>query len=136
VRALLLFALAGGAGYLVDAAVLLLAAPWVGPYVGRLLSFCAAVVTTWLVNRSLTFRGRRSDLPLHREFLRYFVVCLGGGVVNFAVYSLLVFMFALSDWHLLLALGVGSLAGMGVNFAFSKRFVFKHGNAPGEEAES
>lgn len=128
-RAVLLFALAGGIGYLVDAAVLLLSAPWLGPYAGRLLSFCAAVVSTWLVNRSLTFADRRSGLPLHREFLRYFVVCLGGGSVNIAVYALLVHLFALTDWGLLIGVAAGSLAGMAVNFLLSKRFVFGRENA-------
>lgn len=125
-RTLLLFALAGGGGYLVDAAVLLFAAPTVGPYLGRLLSFVAAVATTWLINRSVTFRERASRLSLHREFLHYFVVSLGGGTVNLVVYSLLVFMFMLSGWQLLLALAFASLAGMSVNFTFSKRFVFRN----------
>lgn len=123
-KAVLLFAVAGGAGYVVDAAALLLAAPVLGPYGGRLLSFCAAVLATWLLNRRLAFREARSGLPLHREFLRYFAVCLGGGSVNLATYSLLVMVFALSGWWLLVALGAGSLAGMAVNFTLSRRFVF------------
>ncbi len=134
-RAILLFALAGGVGYVVDAGVLLLAAPTAGPYGGRLLSFCAAVFATWLINRSLTFRKRHSGLSLHREFLRYFTVCLGGGSVNLAVYALLTFVFMLSGWGLLLALGAGSLAGMGVNFVLSKRFVFMRTDPPQQEAE-
>ena len=134
-RAILLFALAGGVGYVVDAGVLLLAASSLGPYAGRLLSFCAAVFATWLINRSLTFRKRHSGLPWYREFLRYFTVCLGGGSVNLAVYALLTFVFMLSGWGLLLALGAGSLAGMGVNFVLSKRFVFIRTDPPREEAE-
>ena len=134
-RAILLFALAGGVGYVVDAGVLLFAAPSAGPYAGRLLSFCVAVFATWLINCSLTFRKRRSGLSLSREFLRYFTVCLGGGSVNLAVYALLTFVFQLSGWGLLLALGAGSLAGMGVNFALSKRFVFMRTDAPHQEAE-
>lgn len=121
---MLLFAFAGGIGYVVDAGVLLLAAPYAGPYGGRLLSFCAAVVATWLLNRRLAFGGRRSGMALHRELLRYFVVCLGGGSVNLAVYSLIVFLLTLSGAWLLAAVGAGSLAGMAVNFTLSRRFVF------------
>lgn len=128
-RSLLLFAMAGGVGYLVDAGVLLLTAPYAGPYFGRILSFCSAVLATWLMNRALAFRHQRSGLSLWREFLRYFAVCLGGGSVNLAVYSLLVFLFDWSGWWLLVAVGVGSLAGMGVNFVLSKRFVFRRSPA-------
>ena len=123
-RALLFFGLAGALGYVVDAGVLMLAAPEAGPYVARLLSFFAAVFTTWIVNRRLTFADRHSELPLHREFLRYLVVCLGGGSVNLVVYFFIVFMFGLAGWWLLIGVAIGSLAGMGINFAFSKRYVF------------
>ena len=129
-RAVLLFAFAGGIGYLVGASGLLPSAPWIGPYAGRILSFCAAVVSTWLVNRSLTFADRCSGLPLHREFLRYFILCLGGGSVNVAAYALLVYLFELTDWWLLIGLAVGSLAGMVVNFVLSRQFVFRRQNTP------
>lgn len=124
-RPLLFFSLAGAAGYLVDAALLLLLAPLLGPYGGRLPSFLAAVLTTWLFNRHYTFRtSPRSGHSLVREFSRYLMVCLGGGAVNLLAYSLLVYLFDLPQAWLPLAVAAGSIAGMGVNFTLSRRLVF------------
>ncbi len=120
----LLFAFVGTAGFIVDAGVLLAMEHWLGAYWGRIVSFVAAVVTTWLLNRSWTFRDRHSGTHLVHEFVRYFCVCLGGGSLNLAVYSLLVWLFTLSGRWLLLAVAVGSLAGMAVNYLLSKHLVF------------
>ena len=118
------FAFAGVIGYLVDTGVLLLVYPWAGAYAGRFISFAAAVLATWLINRSLTFRNQRDGKPLHREFSLYFLSMLGGGAVNVFTYAGLVFFFNLSLSMLPVAVAVGSLAGMMVNFWLSKRFVF------------
>jgi putative flippase GtrA len=123
-RPILLFAIAGGVGYVVDGAILLLMAPYLGPYAGRLVSFCVAVLATWLINRQLAFRGTRSKRALHRELLRYFIVSLGGGSVTLGVYALIVFIFSFSGLWLLVALAAGALAGLVVNFTLSRRFVF------------
>lgn len=123
-RPLILFALAGGVGFVVDAGVLLGLAAYTGPYVGRLVSFCAAVLTTWLINRHLTFRDSASGVPMRTELVRYFVVCIGGGVINLATYSILVHALDLDRLWLPAAVAAGSLAGMLVNFSLSKRLVF------------
>jgi putative flippase GtrA len=127
VKQLLLFAVAGTIGFVVDAGVLVWVHALLGAYFGRLLSFFCAVITTWLINRSLTFRHQRDAKPLHREFSLYFLTTLGGGAVNLAGYSLLVYLFDLSVRGLPLAVAVGSLAGMLVNFWLSRRFVFTAG---------
>ena len=126
-KQLLLFAVAGAIGFVVDAGVLLWVHAVLGAYLGRLLSFFCAVITTWLINRSLTFRGQRDGKPLHREFSLYFLTTLGGGAVNLASYFLIVYLFDLSARGLPLAVAVGSLAGMLVNFWLSRRFVFTAG---------
>ncbi len=118
------FAFAGVIGFLVDAGVLLIVSPWLGPYGGRLLSFAAAVLATWFLNRSLTFRHQRSGKPVHHELARYALTTLGGGAVNFSCYSLLVYVFDFSSLLLPIAVAVGSLAGMTVNFWLSRTFVF------------
>ncbi len=118
------FAFAGTVGFLVDAGVLMMVHHWLGAYFGRLVSFACAVLTTWLINRSLTFRNQISDQPLHQEFSRYFLTTLVGGAVNVACYSLMVYGLALSVRALPLAVAVGSLAGMLVNYWLSRSFVF------------
>lgn len=123
-KQILLFAFAGLIGFVVDAGVLVLAHPLLGAYLGRPVSFVCAALTTWLINRSLTFRHRSAGKPLHREFSLYFLTQLGGGAVNIACYSLLVYAFNFSVQWLPFAVAVGSLAGMMVNFWLSRTFVF------------
>jgi putative flippase GtrA len=130
VRDVIAFAAAGALGFAVDAGVLLVAAPIAGPHLGRLVSFCAAVLTTWLVNRQLAFGGRTGRFPLWLEFTRYLGVCIGGGLVNLACYSALVLALDLSGLWLVAAVAAGSLAGMAVNYTLSKRHVFAQSVPP------
>lgn len=122
------FALAGVAGLLVDVAVLYLAlAAGLGYYGGRVLSFLAAVFATWRINRRYTFAAGAHAAPQSAwaEWWRYLFAMLGGGLVNYAAYSVVV---ALVPAHALLplaAVAAGSLAGLGVNFLSAKYFVFK-----------
>jgi putative flippase GtrA len=120
-----MFAVAGTIGFIVDVVVLLLCNMLVGPHVGRLISFTAAVVVTWLINRKHTF-SYVGDSSLLREFMRYFSTALGGGLVNLISYSVLVNLLALPPMWLPLAVAIGSLAGMGVNFLLAKHFVFTY----------
>ncbi len=94
------------------------------------LSFCAAVLTTWLANRRFAFGGRTGRYPLWLEFTRYLGVCIGGGLVNLACYSALVLGFDLKGIWLVAAVAAGSLAGMAVNFTLSKRHVFAQSVPP------
>lgn len=124
-RQIFLFAVAGVIGLLVDIAVLYLLRDAVGPFYGRAVSFFAAVLATWLVNRSLTFKGRRSGLSRKREFTAYFSLMLIGGAVNYATYSVLVLGVAAVRDHLFLGVAAGSLAGMMVNFLTSRYVLFR-----------
>jgi putative flippase GtrA len=121
------FAGAGVAGLLVDVAVLYLAlALGSGYYGGRLLSFLAAVFVTWRINRRLTFSaGAASAGAQWSEWWRYLAAMLGGGIVNLAVYSGAIALGPRAALWPLLAVACGSLAGMSVNFAGAKLFVFK-----------
>ena len=124
-RQVLLFAIAGVVGLLVDIAVLYAVRDFAGPFYGRALSFFAAVLATWLVNRSFTFKGHRSGMSRKGEFSAYFVLMLGGGAVNYAAYSALVLASDLVRQHLFIGVAAGSLAGMGVNFLTSRYLLFR-----------
>jgi putative flippase GtrA len=85
-RSLALFVLSGCLALLVDMGVLALSRPWLGNYVGRGVSFLAAVVFTWLFNRNITFRGPRTG-SLLAEFLTYLTSMMVGGAINYAAYA-------------------------------------------------
>jgi putative flippase GtrA len=126
-RKFLLFGLAGGAGFVVDAGIayLLVDTP-LGFYGARVISFLCAVATTWIINRSLAFKAQRGDhLPVWREFLHYLVAMLLGGAVNVGVSFALYAWFHPSRELSVLCVAAGVLAGMFVNFLLADKLVFR-----------
>jgi putative flippase GtrA len=121
------FAFAGVAGLAVDVAVLYLAlALGLGFYAGRVVSFLCAVFATWQINRRYTFAtAGGARVSLWREWWLYLTAMLGGGLVNYAAYSAAIAFGPRAPWWPMLAVAAGSLAGMAVNFASAKFFVFK-----------
>ncbi|MFZ5720280.1 MAG: GtrA family protein [Pseudomonadota bacterium] len=132
-RELLNFALVGVAAAGVDAGVLAVAIHLLefGPYGGRAVSYLAAATFAWACNRHFTFRGADRG-GIAWQWLRYLGSGLGGGFVNFLVYSAVVeaalrleaapIVQLLSPYF---AVGCGSLSGMAVNFALARRLVFR-----------
>lgn len=121
-REVLFFGLIGFIGFLVDVAVLYLIKSLVGLFYGRLISFMAAVVVTWLMNRRWTFKKRSPGLNNANEFFIYLAIMLIGGLVNFGVYVWLVSSFQLFSVNPVIGVAFGSLAGMLINFS-SSRFI-------------
>ncbi len=113
------FALAGGTGFVVDAAILQAGvALGLAPGVARVPSFLAAVATTWIMNRSFTFRTAKA--PSWREFFHYLFAMSFGLVVNYAVFLAVIWASDLArDWPVL-ALIPATLAGMVLNFVTSR----------------
>ncbi len=126
------FGVSGVAGFLVDAGVLALltAVAGLNPYLARLPSFLAAATTTWLINRYWTFADRRGK-DRGREWRRYLLAMLVGGLVNYAVYALLVATVATVARWPVLGVAAGSLAGMMVNYLSSSRWIFRAGDVAG-----
>jgi len=122
-RRLLLFAVAGAVGFVVDAGVLYALAPWLGWYAARVLSFLAAASVTWLFNRRYTFAAARPP-SLWREYLAYLGAMLGGAAVNYAIYALTLHL-AHGPWAALLGVALGSLGGMAVNYLSARHLVFR-----------
>ena len=125
-RQFLGFACVGAITFVVDAGVLT-AALAIAPgrfYLGRVVSYLTAASAGWWLNRRFTFggRGRR-----WRQWLRYLVANLSGGLANYAVYAVLIEIVPLCRSHPTLAVAAGSLAGLVLNFAASRRFVFNLG---------
>lgn len=125
-RQFALFCVAGGLAFIVDAGVVQLMTSVVhaDPYAARLLSFLCAVTTTWWFNRRYTFADAADD-GLSRQWLRYVGTQLGGFSVNYAVYALMLWMLPLVHRWPVLGVAAGSVAGLVVNFALARRFVFR-----------
>lgn len=116
------FALAGGVGFLADAAMLalLLAFTPLGPFFARILSICFALTVTWMLNRHLTFAP--SGRGVVREGARYGGVGLSTSLINFLAYSALLYLAPATPP--LAALAVASLVAMALSFMGYTRFVF------------
>ena len=120
------FGLVGVAGFTVDYGVLhaLVHFADVNAYAARFVSFPVAVLTTWLLNRSFTFRQPTAHGPV-RQAVAYVAVQGVGGVANIAVYSAaLALAPALKDM-LFVPLAFGSIAGLCLTFVGAKHVAFK-----------
>ena len=119
---LLRFAVIGGLGFIVDTAVLYgLLALGFDLYAARALSILVAATFTWLGNRRYAFRARRLDRRQKTgEWLRYLAAMALGGLINFGVYSLLVWRLALFAAHPVLAVIAGTGVAMLFNFAMAR----------------
>ena len=133
IKQLLTFCFGGFIGYIFDAGILqiLVAALSWDRYSARLLSFLCAATATWIFNRHFTFKGPRRK-PLFFEWMQYVFAMSWGFACNFAAYSALVYFFNLDRQWLILAVGLGSIAGLGVNYTASRYWVFRHPKKPSE----
>ncbi|KIC86783.1 GtrA family protein [Pantoea agglomerans] len=125
IKELLFFGVAGVLGFLTDAGALYLVKPFIGVYFGRLVSFFLAVIVTWLFNRNITFKDNSASMNLISEFLHYLSLMVVGGTINLGVYYLLVgSVDQIRQWPII-AVAVGSIAGMVVNFISSRYLLYK-----------
>jgi putative flippase GtrA len=124
-RELTLFGVIGTIGLLVDTAVLYALKPMLGLFLSRGISFLAAVITTWVLNKTITFQGKKSTLPDHQELLAYIGLMLVGGAANYATYTWLVLSYEHVQSNPFWGVAAGSLAGMFLNYSTSKFFLFR-----------
>ncbi|TIT97190.1 MAG: GtrA family protein [Mesorhizobium sp.] len=116
------FVLAGGIGFVADAAALwlMLSVTPLGPLAARVLSIGFALTVTWQINRHLTFAP--SSRGIAQEGARYGGVGVATSIVNYLVYCAL--LFALPSLPPLAALTVASLVAMALSFVGYSRLVF------------
>ena len=121
-RRILLFAVVGGAGFLVDAGMLalLLHVSPLGPFSARIVAIAAAMLVTFWLNRTFTFG--RSDRSLAVEGTRYGGVGISAALLNYAVYAVILLVFP-AVWPVL-AVAVASVVAMVWSFLGYSRFVF------------
>jgi len=119
------FGAVGVIAFVVDATTLtLMLSLGTGFYLGRACSFVAAASCAWAINRSWTFHDASSGRA--GQWAQFLAVNSIGGTVNYSVYALIVSRFGGASVALpILAVAVGSICGLAVNFLLSKRLVFR-----------
>jgi len=125
---LLAFSIVGAVGFVVDSSVLYAAiALGLGLAGGRVVSYLAAVTVTWALNRRYTFADR-SQQALLKQWARFAFTQLAGAAVNLGSYYLLLHTdrALVARWPVL-AVALGSLAGLSINFMVAKVYVFGSG---------
>jgi len=128
----LMFSISGTIGLLVDLSALYIASMFMNLYSARIVSFLAAVFSTWLLNRTFTFKiidlieptNTEQKKSLSYEFFNYLIANFSGGMVNLAVYSIYV-SYNIETTDKYIATCLGSLSGLLLNFALSKFIVFR-----------
>lgn len=122
-RKLLRFAIAGGIGFIVDAALLalLLHITPLGPFIARLIAIAVAMVVTWMFNRTFTFGKSQHSLAV--EGFRYGSVGITSAIVNYGLYAAL--LLTIPALQPLAALVLATAASMFFSFFGYSRFVFR-----------
>ncbi|MDX1625642.1 MAG: GtrA family protein, partial [Wenzhouxiangellaceae bacterium] len=127
------FSCVGGSIAVVDAGLLYLLkdAPGFNVYTARIVSYTAAMSAGYLLNRYFTFHHLDSTRVLWDELVRFFSVHAAGGVLNFAVFALVVEAgrgLQLEGWFdalvPLLGVWIGGVVGMVFNYLLARRLVF------------
>ncbi len=119
------FGVVGAVGFVVDGGALwIFLSAGLNPYIARALSFPAAVVVTWGLNRVWTFAsaGRPGK---RRQFNRYLAVQLVGVATNYCVYTSVIRTFGTGAQMIVIAFMAGSLVGMFLNFWGARQIAFR-----------
>jgi putative flippase GtrA len=114
------FLIVGVIGFVVDAGlVFLLTSAGLSPLIARVPALAAAILTTWLLNRSITFRvaAPRS----RQELVRYTTVALSSAALNFAFYAGLV---AIGMWPVA-AVAVSTICLLFYSFIAYRHYAFR-----------
>jgi putative flippase GtrA len=125
-RQILLFAISGVLGFVVDAGIVQFLVRELGanPYGARVVSFLAAATTTWGFNRTYTFAGHGGG-SRRRQLVRYLVAMAFGFALNYGAYVACVLLWPLVRQWPAIGVAAGSVAGAMVNFLSSKYWIFR-----------
>lgn len=117
------FLLAGGGGFIIDAGLthVLITAAHVSPFHARIPAILCAMAFTWFINRSRTFGPSRHSLAV--EGFRYWAVGITSALLNYAVYSALIYH--LPMLQPLVAVVLSSASATLYSFFGYSRFVFR-----------
>ena len=123
-RQLARFAVVGALGFAIDGGLLYQLLQWqFDPYLARGISFPVAVTATWYLNRIWTFSVGEVAAS-RREYKRYLLIQVAGAGANYAVYVLVLQFVEHTPANALIALAVGALVGLIINFFGARYWAF------------
>jgi putative flippase GtrA len=118
------FGTVGVVGFLADTATVYALRHSLGLYGAGAVAYGVAASVNWILNRLWTFRGKGSG-PAHQQWARFLLVNLAGFVLNRGTYAALVTFVPLCAAEPVWAVAAGAIAGMFLNFSFSRTMVFR-----------
>lgn len=121
----LLFIMVGAVGFVVDSSLLYLLKNELGLFAARGVSFFFAVITTWSLNRLITFKDVRSGLSAWKEFIHYLKFMMIGGCINYLTYAAAISLSSQVKSYPVIAVALGSISGLFINYFTSKYLLFK-----------
>jgi putative flippase GtrA len=120
------FGVVGSLGFVIDTAVLYIALYQFGfgYYIGRLISYLCASTVTWYLHRIFTFKVTHTKGGF-KELINFQIMNSFGGGANYLVYVLLIANYSDFRAHPIMAVAIGALVGLFINFHLSKKVVFR-----------
>lgn len=123
------FSVVGGFGFVVDVSVFFLLhdLAQLNAYIARPFSILAAMICTWLGNRTLTFadRAARGLRGIFSEWLKFAATNTMGALFNYATFAAILGLAPAPFNYRYLALAAGTAVGLVFNFTLSKYVVFR-----------
>ena len=117
------FGTVGAAGFIVDTAVVYGLRGTIGIYAAGAAAYVVAASFTWVFNRLWTFSSA-PRVAAHRQWAVFLATQSVGFVVNRGVFAALVTWSDVCAAYPVLAIAFGMAAGMFLNFAAARRYVF------------
>lgn len=118
-----LFALVGGMGFTIDTGIFTLLHHTLSYPVARIISITTAILFTWVLNRTFTFKTDKKICP--KEWVKYAGTNAVGASINLSIFLSLCHTSLLFKTYYLLPLMLATSVSMCWNFTVSKYYVFR-----------
>ncbi|MBV9538246.1 MAG: GtrA family protein [Acidisphaera sp.] len=120
------FGCVGFLGFLADTACVYALKGAIGLYAAGFVSYLIVGTANWLLNRLWTFRDReRGRGDVRRQWVLFLAVNAIGLALNRGAYVLTLAFWSLARAYPVISVFAGAVAGMFVNFALNRRWVFR-----------
>ena len=120
------FGTVGAAGFVVDTTMVYGLRHAIGIYAAGAAAYVIAASFTWIFNRLWTFSDS-ARVPARRQWAVFLATQSVGFVINRGVFAALVTFNTFCAEHPVVAIAAGVAAGMFINFAAARRYVFASG---------